>query len=171
MVFDQCLGHKHKGACEKAKLVISFEKTTLSYKDYEDYGLNMINAFVINTGDKPLTLIQPGNGSLLLDRSSTPPRTPILRWEVVKIGGDEAPPGSAPVARCGTIDNIYIDEIFTLSPGEKRGLGAWIGKPWIGNPVRGRLKFRVTLCYENRPTMRNLTHVDQRGFRENSKVR
>jgi len=92
-----------------------------------------------NTGSTPLHLVTPGDGS------ESGWRTPVLTWTAT---ADGKPASTAPLARCGLMNRIKKDEIFTLAPGASREIREWL--PRLSLPA-GR--YTVRLTYRNDPTI------------------
>lgn len=95
---------------------------------------------LVNTGDRAVTLVMPGDGS------DAAWRTPILRWSVSSETGYETPP----LFRCGNVNPLRPDEVFTLAPGERRRLPQWV--PPISGVSPGAYTLRLT--YINDPTLK-----------------
>jgi len=89
-------------------------------------------ATLVNRGKNEVTLVEPGDGS---DYGW---RTPLVEWS--RRRRDEG-------IRCGNINSLKEDEVFTLRPGESRVLTDWIGQPYRSGPAR----YRVSLRYKNEP--------------------
>jgi hypothetical protein len=92
---------------------------------------------VVNHSDAAVTLVKPGDGS------DCGCRTPVVAWVV-----EGVTPGR--VGRCGNINALRADEIFTLRPGQRVRLGKWVGFPNLPGPGRYKIRFR----YENRPDLK-----------------
>ena len=72
-----------------------------------------------NRGWRSVTLVQPGDGSL--DGG----RTPVISWTGFN--------PDFPRGRCGNINALKKDEIFTIAPGEKVQLNSgWIQASFLG---------------------------------------
>jgi hypothetical protein len=91
-----------------------------------------------NGGDKPLTLVTPGDGS------EYGRRTPKLSWSGT-IAGKPAQEVERP--GCGMMNVIEASEVFTLAPGESKAMTDWIHGPSF---APGR--YEVKLRYVNDPT-------------------
>ena len=93
---------------------------------------------ITNRSKKTVTLVQPGDGSLVGWR------TPVIQWHV---NGQRSklPPG-----RCGNVNPLRANEVFTLKPGEHKQLSTWIGAPWLKSPG----KYQVSLRYTNDPKLK-----------------
>ena len=102
---------------------------------------------ITNQGEDPVTLVDPGDGSV------HKMRTPIVGWSVVLAeeyqGKNFDEPLLKYMRRCANINPITIEEIFTLKPGETRTIDGWIGKPIFPRPG----KYHVAFYYENIPSM------------------
>ena len=97
---------------------------------------------ISNQGKKPLTLVEPGDGS------DCKWRTPVVGWSVLPSGGIENHPKEPPLfhgGRCGNINTLKLKEIFTLKPGESKKIGEWVRCPTFANLG----KFRVVFYYQN----------------------
>jgi hypothetical protein len=97
---------------------------------------------LINKGKNQVTLVEPGDGS------AEGWRTPVVQWKVFRV---DAPPAklAEDTARCGNVNALRPEEVFTLKPGESRKLAGWIGTPQLPGPG----KYRVMFIYHNRPEM------------------
>ena len=93
-----------------------------------------------NTGEEPVLLVEPGDGS------AVGWRTPVVTWTVWR---DDELLERPEYARCGNINPLRPDEIFSLAPGESRIIGDWL--PSIGIDRAGR--YTLTLRYENDPDL------------------
>jgi hypothetical protein len=110
-----------------------------------------------NASDVALTLVEPGDGS---ERGW---RTPIVGWQVVLVGGAYEPPE---LGYCGNINPLTRDEVFTLEPGAKRVLGAWV--PSVLASSAGIYRLRLT--YKNDPTL-DLSGISKHDRRAMKAVR
>jgi hypothetical protein len=109
--------------------------------EVERQHLNTWTAFdieLVNSGDRTVTLVMPGDGSEVAWR------TPVLRWSV------SPEPQPTQMARCGNINPLRPDEVFTLAPGERRRLREWV--PPIYGVTAGA--YTVRLSYTNDPTLK-----------------
>lgn len=88
---------------------------------------------IVNSSKRSVTLVLPGDGS------EDGMRTPRIRWT----------PESPRRGRCGNINCLRSDEVFTLAPGEERELGDWVGRPELPGPGT----HRVAVTYENVPDL------------------
>jgi hypothetical protein len=89
---------------------------------------------VVNTSDKEITLVKPGDGS------DCGWRTPVIAWAVEGVRPTR-------LARCGNINALKADEVFALKPGQRAPLGDWVGFPTLPGPGKYKVRFR----YENKP--------------------
>jgi hypothetical protein len=108
-------------------LVLSPEIQTIKCGDSP-----VFTATLINRGTKELLLVEPGDGS------DCGWRTPIIEWSRIR---------RDPGGRCGNINPLELNEVFTLQPGSSRALNGWIGRPYLSGPGR----YRVSLRYTNEP--------------------
>jgi hypothetical protein len=102
--------------------------------------LNTWSAFeieLVNTGDRPVTLVMPGDGS------GNGRRTPVLRWSV------SPDLEKVQVMYCGNINPLRPGEVFTLAPGERKRLREWV-PPIFGAANR---TYTVRLSYINDPAL------------------
>ena len=102
---------------------------------------------ITNRGKKTVTLVAPGDGS------QHGWRTPItggsvLSLESTKKHATRPTPSKAP--RCGNMNGLKKDEVFTLKPGQSKKLQAWTT---LG-PFEAAGKYRVILLYENQPSLK-----------------
>jgi hypothetical protein len=92
---------------------------------------------VVNHTDATVTLVKPGDGS------DCGWRTPIVGWVVEGVK-------PRALARCGNINALRDDEVFTLKPGKRVRLGDWVGLPDLPGPGKYKVRFR----YENKPELK-----------------
>jgi hypothetical protein len=92
---------------------------------------------LVNSSDRPATLVMPGDGS------GDAWRTPIIEWSV------SPKPQPVQLLRCGNINSLRAHEVFTLAPGERRQLRDWL--PQVYGITSGTYTFR--LSYTNDPTL------------------
>ncbi|MEB2311941.1 MAG: hypothetical protein OZ928_08820 [Polyangiaceae bacterium] len=86
-----------------------------------------------NRGASELRLVVPGDGS------EAGWRTPALAWTATSGGR----PVSVEPARCGLMNPIDEQEIFSLSPGAERRLTEWVTAPQLpGGDYELRLRYR-----------------------------
>lgn len=95
---------------------------------------------IVNGGTTPVVLVMPGDGSEDGDRS------PVLTWQAHTLAGKPAKP--VEMGGCAWMNPIHESEVFTLAPGERKGLGDWLGAPRV-EPGR----YVVRLTYDNRPEL------------------
>lgn len=101
-----------------------------------------------NVGNTPMTLVMPGDGS------DCGWRTPIIGWSVLPVDSDDDHPPTPPrqgVGRCGNINSLKAEEVFTLRPGQSKTLGPWARLPTY-NLKPG--KYRVVVYYKNDPKLK-----------------
>ena len=96
-------------------------------------------ATVINGGTHPVTLVEPGDGS------ESGWRTPVITWKVTTPDGKLVP--RQEYGRCGNMNAISENEIFTLAAGERRVLNEWLGEPAVAPG-----HYIVRLVYDNDPS-------------------
>jgi hypothetical protein len=119
------------GACG---LSLRVEPTTLVLRPNETPS---VTAHLTNDGERPLSLVFPGDGSY------TGLRTPIIEWTFVH-GGTIRGSGF-----CGNINALRRGEVFILGPGETRELPA--GLRFLALPTTG--SFRAAMTYSNDPAL------------------
>lgn len=90
---------------------------------------------LVNGGKKDVVLVEPGSCS------DCGWRTPVIEWSRQK--REHGP-------RCGNINDLKADEVFTLAPGQSRQLNGWVGKPYLS----GLGRYRIALRYTNDPNMK-----------------
>src|SRR5262245_38101006 len=81
---------------------------------------------VVNRSGREITLVKPGDGS------DCGWRTPIVTWTVEGV----QPRGLA--RKCGNVNPLRPDEVFTLKPGQRASLGPWTGMPQLPGAEIGR---------------------------------
>lgn len=99
-----------------------------------------------NLGKSDLTLVMPGDGS------SFQWRTPIVGWSFLPADSKEEHPRQPPRRRdlrCGNINPLKPDDVFTLKPGETKELTQWIAYPYRLLPG----KYRVVFYHSNVPEL------------------
>jgi len=106
-----------------------------------------IRVMLTNSGQKPVTLVHPGDGS---DNGR---RTPIIGVSILLPSqkGDKHPE-TRPLVRggCGNINPLKRDEVFELGPGATaKGAGSW--PAWVHFSEAGT--YRVRFYYRNDPTL------------------
>jgi hypothetical protein len=104
----------------------------------EKDGYTSFRGTLTHEGDGTVTLVLPGDGS------EVGWRTPIVTWQVWTPAG--APVTLSHSGRCGNINALRPDEIFTLRPGERHDLGDWFGSPDVPPDT-----YVVRAIYENDP--------------------
>jgi hypothetical protein len=92
---------------------------------------------LVNEGERSTRLVLPGDGSDL------GLRTPTLTWRVTSNG---RPVQQHEVGPIGGLSRIEATEIFSLAPGERRSISAWVGAPSVDPGT-----YEVALHYENDP--------------------
>jgi hypothetical protein len=107
-----------------------------------------IRATITNKGRAPVTLVVPGDGS------ESGWRTPLVGFSSVKVGGGKPKhPAEVPLyrgGRCGNVNPLKADEVFSLAPGESKDLGGWVGWPQLPEPGT----YGVLLYYANDPGLK-----------------
>src|SRR5258708_7501230 len=102
---------------EPTKPVIAIElKTTTPVVKKGQYPRFTVE--IVNRSGREITLVRPGDGS------DCGWRTPVVLWAVEGIK-----PGR--LARCGNVNPLRPDEVFTLKPGQRASLGGWVGLPQL----------------------------------------
>lgn len=123
--------------------------TLTSAKPYLAVGEEVnVAASITNVGAWPVRLVRPGDGS------DFGWRTPMTSWEVIKLPEAE---GEQEVsldlnmnkARCGNINALTMQEIFSLLPSQTEVANDWIYLP----PFKSPGKYRVTYTYNNQPNL------------------
>jgi hypothetical protein len=107
-----------------------------------------ITATISNKGSAPVTLVLPGDGS------ESGWRTPLVGFSSIKVGKDKPKhPTDVPLCRggrCGNVNALKSNEVFTLAPGKSKDLSDWIGSPQL--PETGT--FSVVFYYANDPGLK-----------------
>jgi hypothetical protein len=102
---------------------------------------------ITNRGSKAVTLTRPGDGS------ESHWRTPKIGWSVVPTSASEQKhPKSIPRfsgGRCGNVNSITDDEVFTLKAGSSITFSKWIDYPVFESAGTYRLVF----YYQNDPRL------------------
>ena len=94
-----------------------------------------ISISLVNRDKKSVTLVKPGDGSL------DGWRTPIISWSGIN--------DDYPSLRCGNINALKKDEVFTIEPGKMVQLGSGWAHPHFGLPGT----YQVAFNYENVPKL------------------
>jgi hypothetical protein len=105
----------------------------------------LVKVYITNYGNETVTLVHPGDGS---DYGW---RTPTVGWSV-REAGDSTPATSPDVqkgSRCGNMNSLKRDEVFSLGPGETKVLDSWLFLPLFRKPGTYKVKF----FYANRPLL------------------
>ena len=126
-------------ASDDLKLILSFPGN----KMIVGHSLNAM-ASIENTGNKNYHLVLPGDGS------NSGWRTPIVGFSAIPVDSKEEHPKEIPLykgGRCGNINPLKESEVFTLKPGEKKDLGAWVEHLSVSEPG----DYRVVFYYQNDP--------------------
>ena len=92
---------------------------------------------VVNRSRHAITLVKPGDGS------ECGWRTPLVSWQVEGVKPEK-------LVRCGNVNPLRPDEVFTLKPGQRATLGGWGGTPTLPGPGT----YTVRVRYENRPDLK-----------------
>ena len=102
-----------------------------------------ITATITNKGKAPVTLVLPGDGS------ESGWRTPLVGFSSIKIDkGKPKHPATVPLyrgGRCGNVNALKSNEVFSLAPGKSQDLSGCIGSPRFTEPrhlQRGFLVFQ-----------------------------
>jgi hypothetical protein len=107
-----------------------------------------ITATITNNGKAPVTLVLPGDGS------ESGWRTPLVGFSSIKMDKDKPRhPATVPLyrgGRCGNINALKSNEVFTLAPGKSKDLSGWIGSPQFTEPGT----CSVVFYYANDPTLK-----------------
>jgi hypothetical protein len=86
-----------------------------------------ITATITNKGKAPVTLVLPGDGS------ESGWRTPLVGFSSIKIDKEKSKhPATVPLyrgGRCGNVNALKSNEVFSLAPGKSQDLSGWIGSP------------------------------------------
>jgi len=98
---------------------------------------------LVNRGKRVVTLVQPGDGS------HWGWRTPVISWSIINVDVSSKNPHHAK-GRCGNINPLKRDEVFTLDPGEKITLNSWIGPLFKFQPGT----YEVSFHYSNVPNLK-----------------
>lgn len=104
----------------------------------------IVTIYITNHGNDTVTLVQPG------DASDFGWRTPIVWWSIREIG-DFRPHATSPDftrgTRCGNIQPLARNEVFTLAPGETKVIDSSLILPRFKKPGSYTVKF----FYSNHP--------------------
>jgi hypothetical protein len=99
---------------------------------------------LVNRSKNAVTLVEPGDGS------ECGWRTPRVWWSVVEVTRPGTPLRGQGGGRCGNINGLKPQEVFTLRPGEAKRLSDWVCAPALTSPGT----YRVAMFYENVPALR-----------------
>ena len=105
-------------------------------------------ATLVNGGTKAVTLVEPGDGSEMGWRS------PLITWKLTGSDGKREPFPDG--ARCGNMNSLRVEEVFTLKPRGRHVLSDWLHQPYP-RPDR----YVVSLVYENDPLRGLKGHADR----------
>jgi hypothetical protein len=126
----------------KLRLHLTVQNTSIRPDEYIS-----ANISITNDGNRPVTLVKPGDGS------ESGWRTPVIKWIVTQIRNDSeersTPESKEPISRCGNINSLSFDEVFILHPGKTREFTDWIDNPGLRKPGVYKLAF----SYENNPSV------------------
>jgi hypothetical protein len=115
-------------------------------------GSALVTAVIQNNRSEAVTLVAPGDGSLVGRR------TPVIRWSVTRVG-EFLPQRRHPLrdlsGGCGNMNPVTADDVFTLAPGESKHLDLWSA---VGLTEPGT--YRVVFHYDNRPEMPSREGLD-----------
>jgi hypothetical protein len=135
--------HRQATAAAGLELHISAKETSLTQGEQPQ-----IHATITNKGAAPVTLVLPGDGS------ESGWRTPLVGFSSVKAGrGKPKHPAEVPLyrgGRCGNVNPLKGDEVFSLAPGQSKDLGDWVGSPRLAEPGT----YGVVLYYANDPGLK-----------------
>jgi hypothetical protein len=96
----------------------------------------VFTAHLVNKGKKPVTVVQPGDGS------DCGWRTPLISWDRAR----ERERGR--ILRCGNINALKPAEVVDLAPGKRLKL-EWVGQPSLRPGMN-----KVAVEYEHVPGMK-----------------
>ena len=108
-------------------------------------GVQGVKAVIKNKGTQDLQLVLPG------EKSHVRFRTPTINWAMIpadEFVEPEKNPRNIYVARCGSINALTPEEVFTLKPQASQELGQWIYFPT--DRVKPG-KYYAVLYYNNIP--------------------
>jgi hypothetical protein len=103
--------------------------------------------FIKNVYNTEVTLVLPGDGS------ECQWRTPFVGWSVLPANSNGLRPKiiSPPAyERCGNINPLQSNEVFTLKPGNKKSIHEWIDPLTFSSPGN----YRVVFQYTNAPKLK-----------------
>jgi hypothetical protein len=107
-----------------------------------------ITATITNKGKAPVTLVLPGDGS------ESGWRTPLVGFSSIKIDKEKPKhPATVPLyrgGRCGNVNALKSNEVFSLAPGKSQDLSGWIGSPRFTEPGT----YSVVFYYSNDPELK-----------------
>ena len=137
------LPHRPETASATLDLHISAKEASLTLGQQPQ-----ITATITNKGSAPVTLVLPGDGS------ESGWRTPLVGFSSIKTGKDKPQhPATVPLyrgGRCGNVNALRSNEVFTLAPGKSKDLSAWIGLPQLPEPGT----YSVVFYYANDPELK-----------------
>ena len=129
--------------CQDLELKLQAPAEAIHVGDYAKFIVT-----IANNGKEPVTLVEPGDGS------ECKWRTPVIGWSVLpaeetqKKHPDEPPLFQG--GRCGNMNALSSQELFTLKSGNSKRLEDWMGHPTFANPG----KFRMVFFYQNIPDLK-----------------
>jgi hypothetical protein len=107
-----------------------------------------IRATITNKGKAPVTLVLPGDGS------ESGWRTPLVGFSSIKTDKEKPKhPATVPLyrgGRCGNVNALKSNEVFTLAPGKSKDLSGWLGFPQFPEPGT----YSVVFYYSNDPELK-----------------
>jgi hypothetical protein len=125
-------------------LGVKADKTTFTM---QQLGKVRFTVVLRNEGKVAVTLVQPGDGS------DCGWRTPRIWWSVLRADDRTARHAQRQSPnrgrRCGNVNALKSNEVFTLKPGQGREL-TWVGVPHLPGPGT----YRMVFCYENVPGLK-----------------
>jgi hypothetical protein len=96
-----------------------------------------ITATLVNNGKQTVVLVEPGDGS------ADGWRTPRIAWSFR--------PGRGQRMRCGNINALKADEVFTLEPGARHQMSSWLCVPSFQSMRPG--VYKLAMKYANEPEL------------------
>ena len=126
-------GCEHQKTPPKIDIVLATATPVIKVDQRPQFSVSLVNS-----DKQSVTLVKPGDGSLYGWR------TPIISWSGINNGYSWG--------RCGNINALKKDEVFTIEPGKMIQLDPGWGQPHFPFPLQPGT-YEVAFNYENVPKL------------------